>query len=451
MLSYTLKLEYYIKMPSHFDTLQLHAGQQPDPVTNSRAVPIYASSSFTFDSSEDAASKFALQKEGFVYTRIGNPTNDVFEKRLAALEGGAAALLVGSGQAAQFLAISGLMSAGHNFVSTSFLYGGTYNLFKVSFKRIGIECRFVEGDAVADLEKQIDDKTRAIYLESIGNPRYNVPDIRAIADMAHKHGLPLVVDNTFGAAGYLIRPIEHGADIVVESCTKWIGGHGTTIGGAIVDSGNFPWEKYGDKFPHLTEPTVAYHGMTYTQAFKNLAFILYCRAEGLRDFGPAQNPFGAFLLLQGLETLSLRVDRHAENAFKLAKWLEGDNRVSWVSYPGLEAHPYHQNAKKYLKNGFGCVLSFGVKPSADGKDQGQAVVDKLKLASHLANVGDSKTLVIAPFYTTHSQLTKEEAAQSGVTPDLIRVSVGTEFIDDIIADFEGSFKAVYGNQRQQKV
>ncbi|ANB15436.1 bifunctional cysteine synthase/O-acetylhomoserine aminocarboxypropyltransferase MET17 [Sugiyamaella lignohabitans] len=429
-------------MPSHFDTLQLHAGQEVDPTTKARAVPVFATTSYVFDDSKNAAESFALQAPHFVYSRIANPTNDVFEKRIAALENGAAAVATSSGQAAQFIALSALAHAGSNIVSTSYLYGGTYNLLKVSFKRIGVNVKFVDGDDPADFEKAIDEKTRAIYIESIGNPKYNIPDFEALAAVAHKHGIPLVVDNTFGAGGYLVKPLDHGADIVVHSATKWIGGHGTTIGGVVVDGGKFPWDKHADKFPHLTEPSEAYHGLKFTETFGSIAYAVHLRTEVLRDFGPSLNPFGAFLLLQGLETLSLRVDRHVSNALKLAQHLEKHPNVSWVSYAGLESHPYHKAAQKYLKNGYGAVLSFGVKP-VDGKDQSANVVDKLKLASNLANVGDSKTLVIAPYYTTHSQLTEEEKKASGVSADLIRVSVGTEFIDDIIADFEDAFKDIY--------
>lgn len=429
-------------MPSHFDTLQLHAGQEPDGAVGARAVPIYATTSYVFPSSDAAANRFALQDPGFIYSRLGNPTNDVVEKRIAALENGAAALLVGSGQAAQFVALNGLAHAGHNIISTSFLYGGTYNQFKVSFKRVGIDVKFVDGDAAEDFEKLIDENTRAIYIESLGNPKNNIPDFKAIAEVAHKNGIPLVVDNTFGACGYLVRPIDHGADIVVESATKWIGGHGTTIGGVIVDSGKFPWKEHGDKFPHLVQPAEAYHGLNFSETFGNLAYAVHIRAEILRDFGPAMNPFGAFLLLQGLETLSLRVDRHCENALKIAQYLEKHPQVSWVSYPGLESHVSHKRAQTYLKNGYGAVLSFGVK-AHDGKDKSADVVDNLELASNLANVGDMKTLVIAPYYTTHAQLSDEENKTSGVTPDLIRLAVGCEFVDDIINDFEQSFKKVY--------
>ena len=427
-----------------FETLQLHAGQIVDPTTKARAVPIYASTSFQFDSSAHGADLFALRQFGNIYSRIMNPTTDVFEKRVAALEGGVAALATSSGQAAQLLALTTLAEAGDNIVSTSFLYGGTYNQFKVAFPRLGIDVRFVDGDDAADFEALIDDRTKALYVETIGNPRFNIPNFEALAAVANKHGVPLVVDNTFGACGYLFRPLEHGAHIVVESATKWIGGHGTTIGGVIVDGGTFPWNN--GRFPTFTEPSPGYHGLKFWDVFgtdgvvgANVAFIIRARVEGLRDLGPCQNPFGSFLLLQGLETLSLRVDRACENALDLARWLQSRDEVAWVSYPGLEDHPYHQRAKDYLTNGYGAVLAFGVK---GGLEAGQAFVDSVKLASHLANVGDSKTLVIHPASTTHQQLSAGEQLASGVTPDLIRVSVGIEHIEDIRADFAQALEAV---------
>ncbi|KAK9380209.1 Cys/Met metabolism PLP-dependent enzyme-domain-containing protein [Kockiozyma suomiensis] len=427
-------------MPSHFDTLQIHAGQEkPDSATNARAVPIYASTSFVFNDSAHGARLFGLEEAGNIYSRIGNPTVAVFENRIATLEGGAGAVAASSGQAAQFMAISALAEAGDNIISTSFLYGGTYNQFKVYFKRLGIETRFVSGDQAEDFDRLIDAKTKAVYVESIGNPKYNIPDFEKIAAVAHKHGVPLVVDNTFGAGGYLINPIKYGADIVVHSATKWIGGHGTTIGGVVIDAGNFPWSKYPERFPQYSEPSAGYHGLKFSEALgdKN-AFAAQLRLEVLRDAGATLNPFAAFLLLQGLETLSLRVDRHVSNALALARYLEKSPYVSWVSYPGLESHPSHALAKKYLRNGFGAVLSFGAK---GGPEAGAKVVDALKLASNLANVGDLKTLVIAPYFTTHQQLSEEEKLESGVTADLIRVAVGAEFIDDIVADFEQAFKA----------
>ena len=427
-----------------YETLQVHAGQQPDPATNARAVPIYATTSYTFENAEHGANLFALKQFGNIYTRIMNPTTDVFEQRMAALEGGVAALAVSSGQAAQFLALSTLASAGDNIVSSSFLYGGTYNQFKVTFPRLGIEVKFADGDDPDSMESLIDDRTKAIYVETIGNPRFNIPDFERLARISEKHRVPLVVDNTFAAAGYLCRPIEYGAHIVVESATKWIGGHGTTIGGVIVDAGTFPWDS--GRFPSFTEPSPAYHGLNFWEVFgptgvlgANVAFIIRARVEGLRDLGASQNPFGSFLLLQGLETLSLRVDRSCENALKVAQWLQNHPQVAWVSYPGLEDDPYHEAARKYLKNGFGAVLSFGVK---GGVEAGRGFVESVKLASHLANVGDAKTLVIHPSSTTHQQLAAEEQLAAGVTPDLVRISVGIEHIDDIIEDLSQAFAAV---------
>lgn len=427
-------------MASHFDTQQLHAGQEPDPGSNARAVPIVASTSFVFNDSEHGADLFGLRAFGNIYSRLMNPTNDVFEKRVAALEGGAAAVAASSGQSAQALALLALASVGDNIVSTSYLYGGTYNQLKVLFPRFGVTTKFVKGDKAEDFAKAIDAKTKAIYIESIGNPRYNVPDIEAIAKIAHDNKIPLVVDNTFGMGGYLIRPIDHGADIVVHSATKWIGGHGTTIAGVVVDSGKFDWKASG-KFPQFTEPSEGYHGLKFWDTFQSITFAIYVRVVLLRDLGPALNPFGSFLLLQGLETLSLRGQRHVENALAIAQYLENHPRVSWVSYPGLSSHPSHELAKKYLKRGFGGVLSFGIKGDAKA---GSAFVDNLKLASNLANVGDAKTLVIHPASTTHQQLSDEEQLASGVTKDLIRLSVGIEYVDDIKADLEQSFKATEG-------
>ncbi|GIV40466.1 MAG: O-acetylhomoserine (thiol)-lyase [Thermonema sp.] len=426
-----------------FETLQLHAGQEPDPATGARAVPIYQTTSYVFNDAEHGARLFALQEFGNIYTRIMNPTTDVFEKRIAALEGGVAALATASGQAAQFIALTNILQAGDNFVTTSYLYGGTYNQFKVSFKRLGIEARFAEGDKVESFERLIDDKTKAIYLETIGNPGFNIPDFEAIAKLADRHGIPLVVDNTFGAAGYLFRPIDYGAAVVTASATKWIGGHGNSIGGIIVDSGRFNWGN--GKFPQFTEPSEGYHGLVFWDAFGpdspfgNIAFIIRARVEGLRDYGPSLSPFNAFLLLQGLETLSLRVQRHVDNALALARWLEQHEQVEYVNYPGLESSPYHQLAKKYLRNGFGGVLTFAIK---GGKEKAAAFINHLKLASHLANVGDAKTLVIHPASTTHQQLSEAEQRSAGVEPNLIRVSVGIEHIDDIIADFEQAFEKI---------
>lgn len=435
-------------MSNHrFETLQLHAGQQVDPTTGSRAVPIYQTTSYAFKNSEHGANLFALKEFGNIYTRIMNPTTDVLEKRIAALEGGVAALVVASGQAAQFIALNNILQAGDNFVSTSFLYGGTYNQFKVAFKRLGIEARFAEGDSVPAFEKLIDGKTKAIYLETIGNPGFNIPDFEAIAALAKKHDLPLIVDNTFGAGGYLFRPLEHGANIVVESTTKWIGGHGTSIGGAIVDGGNYNWGN--GKFPQFTEPSEGYHGLKFWDVFgfnnplglPNIAFIIRARVEGLRDFGPAVSPFNSFLFLQGIETLSLRVQRSADNALALAQWLEKHPNVEKVNYPGLQSSPYYNLASKYLKNGYGAVLSFVVKGT---KENTTAIVDNLELVSHLANVGDAKTLIIQPSATTHQQLTDAEQQAAGVVPNLLRVSVGFEHIEDIKADFQQSFKKVFG-------
>lgn len=366
------------------------------------------------------------------------PTVDVFEKRIAALEGGIAAVAASSGQSAQFMAISALAHAGDNIVSTSNLYGGTYNQFKVLFPRLGINTKFVQGDKPEDLADAIDDHTKAVFVETIGNPRYNVPDFEAIAKVAHEKGVPLVVDNTFGAGGFFCRPIDHGADIVVHSATKWIGGHGTTIGGVVVDSGKFDWGKHATRFPQFVEPSAGYHGLKFWETFGPITFAIRVRVEILRDLGTALNPFAAQQLLLGLETLSLRAERHASNAITLAKWLQKNENVSWVSYPGLENHPSHETAKRYLQRGFGGVLSFGVK---GGAAAGTQLVDGFKLISNLANVGDSKTLAIHPWSTTHEQLTEQERLDSGTTEDGIRISVGTEHIDDIIADFEQSFKA----------
>jgi O-acetylhomoserine (thiol)-lyase len=428
-----------------FETLQLHAGQQPDPTTNSRAVPIYQTTSYVFNSAEHGANLFALKEFGNIYTRIMNPTTDVFEQRLAALEGGVAAVATSSGQAAQFLALNNILSAGDNFVSTSFLYGGTYNQFKVAFKRIGIEARFVTGDSPQDFESLIDDKTKAIYLETIGNPRFNIPDFEGIAKIAQKYDIPLVVDNTFGAGGFLCRPIEFGANVVTSSATKWIGGHGTSVGGIIVDGGNYNWGN--GKFPQFSEPSEGYHGLVFSDVFgvnnplgmPNVAFAIRARVEGLRDFGPAISPFNSFLLLQGVETLSLRVQRTVDNALALAQWLEAHPKVSNVNYPGLKSSPYHELGKKYLSNGFGGVLSFNLNGD---KDATSTFVNSLKLVSHLANVGDAKTLIIQPSATTHQQLSESEQIASGVEPNLLRVSLGIEHIEDIKDDFINAFSQI---------
>lgn len=426
-----------------FETLQLHAGQEVDATTQSRAVPIYQTSSYVFKDSEHAANLFALKEFGNIYTRIMNPTTDVFEKRVAALEGGVAALAVSSGQAAQFIALNNILQAGDNFVTSPFLYGGTWNQFKVAFKRLGVEVRFAASDKAADLEKHIDERTKTLYVETIGNPGFSIPDFEAISAVARRHGIPLIVDNTFGAGGFLCRPIEYGANVVVESTTKWIGGHGTSIGGIIVDGGNFD---YGNgKFPQFTEPSEGYHGLVFNDVFGvggpfgNIAFIIRCRVEGLRDFGPAASPFNSFLNIQGLETLSLRVERTVENALKLALWLEQHPAVESVNYPGLISSPYHHLAKKYLRYGFGGVFSVVLKG-----DQSNAIqfVNNLKLISHLANVGDSKTLIIHPASTTHQQLEEGEQLASGVTPTLLRISVGIEHIDDIKADIQQAFEKI---------
>ena len=425
-----------------FETLQVHAGQDPAPGTNARAVPIYQSTSYTFDDADHAARLFGLEEFGNIYTRIMNPTTDVFEKRIAALEGGVAAVATSSGQAAQLLAITTIAQAGDNIVASSNLYGGTYNQFKVAFPRLGIDVRFVEDDSPESFEAAIGENTKAIYVESIANPSYRVPDFVALADVAHRNGIPLIVDNTFGCGGYIARPIEHGADIVVESATKWIGGHGTSIGGVVVDSGNFDWR--GGKFPLFTEPSPSYHGLVFSDVFGpdgpfgNIAFAIRARVEGLRDLGAAQSPFNSFLLLQGLETLSLRVQRHVDNALELARWLDARDDVAWVTYPGLENHPTHKTAKKYLTNGFGAVLSFGVE---GGFEPAKTFVNSVELASHLANVGDAKTLVIHPASTTHQQLSADEQDAAGVRSDFIRVSVGIEHIEDIKADFEQALVA----------
>lgn len=425
-----------------FETLQLHAGQAPDPTTNSRAVPIYQTTSYTFNSAEHGANLFGLKEFGNIYTRIMNPTTDVFEKRIAALEGGVAAVATSSGQSAQLLALHNILEAGENLVCSPFLYGGTYNQFKVAFKRLGIEARFAKSDRAEDLEKLIDSKTKAIYLETIGNPEFNIPDFESVSAIAKKHGIPLVVDNTFGAGGFLCQPLAHGANIVTASATKWIGGHGTSIGGIIVDGGNFNWGN--GKFPQFSEPSEGYHGLNFWEVFgennplglPNIAFAIRTRVEGLRDLGPAISPFNSFLLLQGIETLSLRVQRTVDNALEIAKWLESHPKVAKVNYPGLASSPYHDLAKKYLKHGFGGVLSFEIKGDKTSTSQ---FINNLELISHLANVGDAKTLIIQPSATTHQQLTEEEQKAAGVTPTLLRLSLGIEHIEDIKADLQQAF------------
>jgi len=424
----------------NFDTLQLHAGQEVDETTLSRAVPIYQTSSYLFKNSNHAANLFGLKEFGNIYTRIGNPTTDVFEKRIAALEGGIAALATSSGQSAQFLALTNILENGNNFISTSFLYGGTYNQFKVQFKRLGINVKFAENEDPKTIEKLIDENTRAIYLETIGNPKFNIPDFDSIAAVAKKHEIPLIVDNTFGAGGYLFKPIEHGASIVVESATKWIGGHGTSIGGVIIDGGNFNWAN--PKFPQFTEPSEGYQGLVFADVFGvdsqfgNIAFIIRARVEGLRDYGNVLSPFNSFLLIQGLETLSLRVQRHCENSLKIAEWLEAKDEVEYVNYPGLRSSEYHNSAKKYLKNGFGGVLSFKLKK---GKEAADKFVECLEIISHLANVGDAKSLIIHPSTTTHEQLSLKEQLINGIEPGLLRLSVGIEHLDDIKDDLQKAF------------
>ena len=436
-----------------FETLQLHAGQVPDPITNSRAVPIYQTSSYVFNDVDHGANLFGLKEFGNIYTRLMNPTTDVFEKRIAALEGGVAALATASGQSAQFIAITNFLTAGDSFVSTSFLYGGSYNQFKVQFPRLGINVKFADGDDAESFEEQIDSSTKAIYVESMGNPRFNIPDFEGLSKLAKSKNIPLIVDNTLGAAGALIRPIEHGADVVVQSATKWIGGHGTSLGGVIVDAGTFDWGN--GKYPLMSQPSAAYHGLVHWDAFgfgsdicgmlgvpadRNIAFALRARLEGLRDWGPAISPFNSFLLLQGLETLSLRIERHCSNALALAKWLDDHSKVDNVSYPGLPSDKYHSRASNYMTNrGKGSMLIFSLK---GGFDDAVKFINSLKLSSHLANVGDAKTLVIHPASTTHQQLSPEEQLSAGVTPTMVRVSVGIEHIDDILEDFEQALNLI---------
>lgn len=426
-----------------FETLQVHAGQEVDGTTHSRAVPIYQTSSYVFEDAKDGADLFGLKKFGNIYTRLMNPTTDVFEKRIAALEGGKSALATSSGQSAQFIALNNILEAGDNFVSTSHLYGGTYNQFKSQFKRLGVEARFTPKDTPEEFEKLIDEHTKLIYLETIGNPGLNVPDFEAIAAVAERHDIPLIVDNTFGAGGYLFRPLEHGASVVVESATKWIGGHGTSLGGVIVDSGKFNWGN--GKFRAFTEPSDSYHGLVFWDVFGtdgpfgNIAFTIRARVEGLRDWGNTISPFNSFLLLQGLESLSLRMERHVYNALELAKWLETHPEIEYVNYPGLESSPYHALAKKYLKNGFGGVLSFKVKGDSERADK---LINNLKLISHLANVGDAKTLIIHPATTTHEQLSDVDKIASGAIPGLLRLSVGIENIEDIKNDISRALEVI---------
>ncbi|OAB42589.1 homocysteine synthase [Paenibacillus antarcticus] len=419
-----------------FETLAVHAGQQIDPTTLSRAVPLYQTTSYGFHDSEHAANLFALKEFGNIYTRIMNPTTDVFEKRIAALEGGAGALATASGQAAITFSILNIAGAGDEIVSSSSLYGGTYNLFANTLAKLGIKVHFVDSNDPENFRAAITDKTKAIYAETIGNPQGNILDVEAVANIAHEHGLPLIVDNTFPSP-YLLRPIEHGADIVVHSATKFIGGHGTSIGGVIVDAGKFDWKASG-KFPGLTEPDPSYNGVVYTEAVGPVAYIIKARVQLLRDMGSSISPFNSWLLVQGLETLHLRMERHSENALKVAQYLENHADVSWVSYAGLESHPSHELSKKYLPKGHGAILTFGIK---GGTEVGRRLIENVKLFSHLANVGDSKSLIIHPASTTHQQLSEQEQVSAGVKPEMIRLSVGTENINDIISDLEQAIQA----------
>jgi O-acetylhomoserine (thiol)-lyase len=423
----------------HFATLAVHAGQSPDPATGSRAVPIYQTTSYLFQDADHAGRLFALKEFGNIYTRIMNPTTDVFEKRVAALEVGVAALAAASGQAAETLVLTTLAKAGDEIISTTSLYGGTYNLFHYTLPRLGITVRFADADDFDGIRAAINDKTRAIYTESLGNPKLDVVDIERLASIAHEHNLPLVIDNTTPSAA-LVRPIEWGADIVVNSATKFLGGHGTTIGGVIVDAGKFNWAN--GRFKEFTEPDPSYHGLSYHEAFGPLAFILKARVQGLRDTGAALSPFNSFLLLQGIETLHLRLERHSQNALAVAKHLEAHPGVEWVNYPGLESSQYHARAKKYLPSGQGALVTFGIK---GGYEAGKKLIDHLQLFSHVANIGDAKSLVIHPASTTHQQLSVEEQAGTGVTPELVRLSVGIEDIRDILADLDQAIESANGH------
>ncbi len=421
-------------------TLALHAGQAPDPATTACAVPIYATSSYVFHDTEHAANLFALKEFGNIYSRLMNPTNDVLEKRLAALDGGVGALAFASGQAAITAAILTLTHSGQNFIAATSLYGGTWTLFTHTFDKLGIEVRFFDPNQPEEIEKLVDKNTRLVYLESIGNPKNDVPDFRRVADIAHSHGLPLIVDNTVTTPA-LLRPFEHGADIIVYSTTKFLGGHGVHIGGALVDSGNFQWSEDAAKWPEFTGPDPSYHGLVFTEALKsigNIAFIVYVRTHWLRDTGSCMSPFAAFLFLLGIETLHVRMERHVKNAQILAEWLSKNAAVEWVNYPGLPSHPNFRNAQQYLSEGAGAILGFGIR---GGKEAAVTLINSFKLASHLANIGDAKTLVIHPASTTHQQLTADEQLAAGVTPEYIRVSVGIEDIQDIIDDFDQAIKA----------
>ena len=421
----------------HFDTLQVHSGYKPEPGTLARATPIYLTTAYQFRNSEHASKLFSLEESGNIYSRINNPTNDILEQRISELEGGVASLALASGHAAQLIAIATILSQGDNFVSSPYLYGGTYNQFKHSLGSFGITAKFAPGDRASDMEKLIDSNTRALYAETIGNPGFSVPDFEGLAELSKKYGIPLIIDNTFAGAGYLCRPIEHGAAVVVQSATKWIGGHGQVLGGIITDSGKFDWGN--GKFPKLSEPSPSYHGLVFTEAAGEFAFIAKARAEYLRDLGPCLSPFNSFLLLNGLETISLRLGKQCSNAALLASWLASNPRVKRVDYPGLQNHPGHSNAARYLKNGFGGVLSFELDGS---RQQTATLVDNLRLISHVANVGDNKTLIIQPANTTHQQLTEEARKAAGVFPGTLRVSLGIEHIDDIISDLEQAIESV---------
>jgi len=423
-----------IDRPLGFATRSLHAGHTPDKASLARAVPIYQTTSYVFEDSAHAADLFALQKFGNIYTRIMNPTTDVFEQRVAALEGGIAGLATSSGQAAQFLAINSLMGPGDELVAASTLYGGTYTQFDVSFRRLGIDVKFVEPDDPENFRKAITPKTRALYGETIANPRMNVLDIAAVAGIAHQAGVPLIVDNTM-ASPYLCRPIEHGADIVVHSATKFLGGHGTSIGGIIVDSGKFPWT---DKYPAITQPSPGYHGMKFAEVFGPLAYIIKVRVEGLRDFGPCISPFNSFLFIQGIETLAYRMDAHSRHALAVAEWLQTNPAVTWVKFPGLKSSPYYALSQKYLPKGQGSIVTFGIK---GGAEAGRKLIDSVKIFSHLANLGDAKSLIIHPATTTHQQLSDEQQLEAGVTKDLVRISVGIEDVDDLIWDLGQAIQA----------
>ncbi|HEX3879690.1 MAG TPA: O-acetylhomoserine aminocarboxypropyltransferase/cysteine synthase family protein [Bryobacteraceae bacterium] len=417
-----------------FATRSLHAGHSPDESSRARAVPIYQTTSFTFKDSNHAAALFALQEFGNIYSRIMNPTTDVFEQRVASLEGGMAALATSSGQAAQFLALTSLAGLGDEIVAASTLYGGTYTQLDVSFRRLGIDVKFVEPDNPENFKKAITPKTRAVYVETLANPRMNIVDIAAVAKIAHDAGVPLVVDNTM-ASPYLCRPIEHGADIVVHSATKFLGGHGTSIGGIIVDSGKFKWS---DKFPAITKPSPGYHGMVFSETFGELAYIIKVRVEGLRDFGPCISPFNSFLFIQGIETLKFRMEQHSQNALAVAQWLTKNPNVSWVKYPGLESSPYYKLAQKYMPAGQGSIVTFGIK---GGSAAGAKLIDNAKIFSHLANLGDAKSLIIHPASTTHQQLSDGQQMEAGVSKDLVRLSVGIEDLDDLIWDLDQAIHA----------